>query len=389
MDSVRESLEAALETHSEDNDYEETRQEIISDEPTETTGGEQAATDGNQGSGDSTLQEATSDKTGTSGADGSAGAGDKNTTEAGISGKSKAGADSKLGDKAGEVDLQAGNAVGAGDSIKAPISWGPEEREQWSKIPRNLQEKVMARETELNTMLQTTADARRTHDQFGQLAQQYGSVLSGVMGRNPMETTANLFDTVANLRMGSPMQKAQIVADLIGQFGVDINTLDAAIVGGEAPPEQQQQSQIDQAVNARMAPFEQMMGQQNALVQQQGQQRQDTANAEVQAFGEKAEFLQDVRHDMADLIDMASKGGRDMSMVDAYKKACALNPQIMAVLQQRAKQAQLTGSNNTMAGKRNAASGISGQRTGNNSSDMSNMTMRETIEAQWDSGNKI
>jgi hypothetical protein len=385
-DSVRDSLEAALEEHSEDNDYEETRQETISHDETETASGNEGASDGNQGSGDSTLQEATSPTTDSSGST------PAKVPPAGtdpVQGKAGAGTDGALGGKAGAVDLQAGNTAGAGDSIKAPISWGPEEREQWSKIPRNLQEKVMQREGELNNMLQTTKAARETHSAFSRLTQQYGSALSGVMGNTPMETTSNLFSTVANLRMGSPIQKAQIVADLINQFGVDINTLDSAIVGAAPPPEQQQQNQIEQMVNQRMAPFEQMMGQQNALKVQQGQQRQQAANAEVQQFAQKAEFLGDVRNDMADLIDMATSRGQQMSMVDAYKKACTLNPQIMGVLKQRAKQAQLTGNNNSMAGKRNAASGISGQRTGNNSSDMSDMSMRETIEAQWDGGGKM
>jgi hypothetical protein len=276
----------------------------------------------------------------------------------------------------------------SGDSIKAPLDWGPQERESWSKIPRNLQEKVMAREKDYSKMMESTASARRTHDDFGKLAQQYGSVLSGVAGDTPMEAVGNLFNTVANLRMGSPIQKAQIIADMIGDFGVDINTLDSAIVGQAPPAAQTQNAEIERIVAERMAPFEEMRGQQNAYKQQQAQQTQANAQKEVQTFSKDAEFLSDVRYDMADLIDMADKQGRDISMQEAYDKACMLNPQIQSVIQQRTQQQQLTGSSNTMSGKRNAASSITGNRGGVGGGSGGG-SMREMLSAAWDGQDKV
>ena len=277
----------------------------------------------------------------------------------------------------------------AGDSIKAPVDWGPQEREHWSKIPRNLQAKIIERENATQKLMQETSDARRTHQDFSALMQQYGSALSGVMGDTPMETTKNLFSTVANLRMGSPIQKAQIIADMITDFGVDINTLDSAIVGAAPSPVQTQNNQFEQMLNQRMQPFEQMMGQQNAYQQQQATQRTETANAEVAAFSEKAEFLGDVRDDMADLIEMAGNRGQTMTMQDAYNKACALNPQVSAVMQERKQREALNGNSNTMAGKRLAASSVNGQRIGNGSGGGENASMHDTISAAWDNQNTI
>ena len=42
----------------------------------------------------------------------------------------------------------------AGDSIKAPVDWGPKDREAWSSIPRHLQDKVMQREKDMAAMMQ-------------------------------------------------------------------------------------------------------------------------------------------------------------------------------------------------------------------------------------------
>ena len=44
------------------------------------------------------------------------------------------------------------------------------------------------------------------------------------------------------------------------------------------------------------------------------------------------EFYNDVRSDMADLLDMAANRGRQMSMQDAYNTACAAHPQISKVM---------------------------------------------------------
>lgn len=276
-----------------------------------------------------------------------------------------------------------------GDSIKAPIDWGPQDRESWSKIPRHLQEKVMSREKELNTMLQTTADARKTHEQMGHLSTKYGAALAGAgVGNNPLEAADMLFSTVSNLRMGSPIQKAQIIADMISSFGVDVSVLDSALVGAAPPPEQQQNHTIEQMINQRLAPFEQQMGQQRSLQQQQEQQGRESAMSEVQQFSQQAEFLNDVRHDMADFIDMAAKNGQELTIEQAYQKACVLNPQIQSVLQKRADTARITGASNDMASKRTASSSIVGDRIGGGSNGAAG-SMRDTLSSAWDMQGKI
>jgi hypothetical protein len=371
MSSMRDDLGAALDEAGED--YDETVQTIEVAPEDDTTD--------DTDSGDTTTENR--------GADTSDNEGDTSANADGKSTNQDAEGQVPKTSKDGE-SVQAGDTktLGAGDSIKAPVDWGPQDREAWSKIPRHLQEKVMAREKDMSNMMQTTADARRTHDQFSKLTQQYGSALSGVMGDSPMETVSNLFDTVANLRMGSPIQKAQIVADLIQNFGVDINTLDSAIVGAAPSQQDQQSNEVQRLVAEQMAPFQEMMGQQNAYKHQQEQQRVNSANTEVAEFSTKAEFLNDVRHDMADLIQMAGSRGQHMTMQDAYDKCCAMNPQIAGVLAERAQRTALTGGSNTMAAKRLAASSVNGTRGGSGGGGTA-MSMHDTISAAWDNAGQI
>ena len=343
MSDMREALGEALDAAAEDDEtqnFEETQQEVLTDEEEST---ETETTEG--------TEEAEPDIA----AD--AGTGTSETT-----------------------DRPKGNP---GDSIKAPVDWGPKEREAWSSIPRHLQDKVMQREKDMASMMQNTSAARRTHDQFNSLTQQYGSVLSGVMGGSPMEAVSTLFSTISNLRMGSQDEKAQIISNMINTFGVDINALDSAIVGQAPSPEQSQSQEVQRLVQQQMAPFQEMLGQQNAYKQQQQRQQAQQANSEVQTFAQKAEFLGDVRHQMADLIDMGSARGENITMERAYSLACMSDPRIQSVLQERQKKAQLQGNNNTMAGKRAAASSLGGQRIGGGGGNGA-QSMRDMISSAWD-----
>ena len=352
---MREDLNAALDSTAKDDDtqdFDETPQEVLIDEETTTN-----------------IEESNGDA-----APADIPAPDETT----VSG----------GDKPAEAAPEEHGTPGSNDSIKAPIDWGPKEREAWSKIPRNLQEKIRAREQETSALMQNTAEARRTHEEFSKLSQQYGAVLSGIAGNNPIEVAGTLFNTVANLRMGSPIQKAQIIADMISNFGVDINTLDSAIVGQAPPPEQQQDSQLERMLAERLAPFEQMMGQQNAYAQQQKVQQQEAANTEVATFAQNAEFFNDVRQDMADLVDMADKRGYQITMQEAYDKACALKPEIQAVLTERQQRQSLMAGNSSIANKRLAASSVNGRQIGGGGGS-SAMSMRDTIASAWDNQGKV
>ena len=267
-------------------------------------------------------------------------------------------------------------------STKAPIDWSPKEREDWSKIPRHLQDKIKARESQTQELMANTSEARKTHDSFNRIAQTYGAALSGaVAGDTPLEAAENLFGTVASLRMGTPMQKAQIISELISDFGVDIGTLDSALSG--TIPENNQDSHLEALLDQRMAPMNQYMQQIEQQNQQRAQQTQQQAVGEVKSFADNAEFINDVRMDMADLIDMRAKHGESLSLEDAYHRACAMNPQISQILEQRKAREALTGNQNSIKSKRNAASSLHRPRVGVTSAN-SNQSIRDTIAAAWD-----
>jgi hypothetical protein len=205
---------------------------------------------------------------------------------------------------------------------------------------------------------------------------------------NPLQMVDNMFQAVTELRMGTPAQKAQKIAQLIQNYGVDIATLDdslSAQVSGQ--PQQNAQPQMDpnmqHMIDQRMAPVNQMMQQLAGMQQQKQVQSQQQAQQEVQQFSQQAEFLNDVRHDVADLIDMATRQGRDMPLQEAYDKACAMNPQIANVLAQRAQQQNLVQAGQNIGSKKMAASSLSPGNRGSNTKAVGD-SISDQLNAAWD-----
>tara|TARA_R110000796_G_scaffold12582_4_gene41561 strand:- start:534 stop:878 length:345 start_codon:yes stop_codon:yes gene_type:complete len=84
------------------------------------------------------------------------------------------------------------------------------------------------------------------------------------------------------------------------------------------------------------------------------------AQGEVQNFIEKAEFSEDVREEMADLMEVADRRGRDLSLQDAYRQACLSNPRVRDVLQKRQKSKGAQQSTGVAQRARAAAVSVSG-----------------------------
>lgn len=224
---------------------------------------------------------------------------------------------------------------------KAPASWRPEVREHWGTLPDPVRAEIQRRETEVARTLQETAEARKTAEAVMKTIEPYQAFIKAE-NSNPLQAIDNLMSTAARLRTGTAPELAQLVAGIVNQFGTGrfgngfIEMLDSALAG-QTPKQDPQQLAMEQVLNQRLAPMQSMLTQfQQAQLQQQ-QQAAQAAQTEVQSFIERAEFGNDVREDMADIIEAAQRRGQNISLQDAYKKACLMNDSVRSVLSQRAK----------------------------------------------------
>ena len=222
---------------------------------------------------------------------------------------------------------------------KAPASWRPEVREHWAQLPETVRSEIARRESEVARTLQETSEARKTAEAVMKTIAPYEAFIKAE-NSSPLQAIDNLMSTAARLRTGTAPELATLVAGIVQQFGVGrfgngfIDALDSALAG-QTPRVDPQQAAIDQVLNQRLAPLQNMFQQFQQVQEQQQQRVAQQTQSEVEQFLSKAEFGNDVREDMADLIEAAHRRGQSMTLKQAYDKACMLNDSVAKVMQQR------------------------------------------------------
>lgn len=256
-------------------------------------------------------------------------------------------------------------------STKAPESWKPLAKEHWAKLPSEVQAEVARREREITQTLQQTAEDRKLANHFKESIRPFEHMIRAE-NRDPVTAASELFATAALLRTGTPAQKAQLVAGMVKNFGIDIQALDSALVGETVPDEQSKFSQLlDQRLQPVMGFLEEIKG----LRAKREQETSNTVRSEIEEFAGKPEneFFDYVREDMADLMEMASRRGAPMTLKDAYDRATKINAEVQQIVQRR-KEEQL-------AGKREAAASLPSKGASNSSKPTSSGNLRGDIES--------
>ena len=246
------------------------------------------------------------------------------------SGKDKAANPEKVVEK---PDAGAPSAVHRVD--RAPASWRKEAKGEWANVPLHIRQEVHKREMEITRALNEANQARQSAQQFEQAAQPYMARIQS-LGVTPQQAFNELLKADYTLATGTPQTKAQLMDKLIQDYGIDIVELDAAIarrlgVGGQPGQQPQQQmpdiqALVQQQLQQALAPIYQQ--QQQAQVQQQQQAAQ---TVEQMALDPKYPHFEEVRQDMADLIELSSRRGVALSLDQAYSRAVSGNPELSAM----------------------------------------------------------
>jgi hypothetical protein len=246
-------------------------------------------------------------------------------------------------------------------ATKAPAPWRAGAKERWKDVPAEVQQEVIRREREAAVAIQQNSEARKFADAFNQVIQPFQGIMAAEGAKDPLSAVQGLMQTAASLRLGTPIQKANVIAQLISVYGVDIQTLDG-VLSGQQDPKIQQQSEIERLLQERLAPYQQFMEQQRQQQAYQQQTVQQQAAQVVEQFAAKAEFLDDpeITNTMADLLEMSAKRGRTMTMEQAYDQAVKLHPDISKIMAQREAAKKAAAS----ATSRAAASSVSGSPAG-------------------------
>lgn len=273
---------------------------------------------------------------------------------------------------------------------KPPIDWSPSLREHWKKLPPDVQKAVHDREAQVNNVMQQTAQDRRLAQGFNEVVSQYRGLMAAEGVQDPLQGIQGLLMTTAQLAMGNQQTKAQRIAALIQHYGVDIETLDSVLAGEQ--PQNNPDHRLEEMLNQRLAPVNQLLEQLNQSRQQQFQQVQTQATQSIEQFAAdpQNEFFDSVRYAMADFLDVAAQNGVQMTLEEAYQRACALNPEINQIMSQRQQAQSATSKADVMRRKANASSSVKGHRAGGaDANAKQERSLREELEANFGGNERI
>jgi hypothetical protein len=223
---------------------------------------------------------------------------------------------------------------------RAPQSWKKEAKGEWNNLPLHIRQEVHKREAEITRVLNQTAPDRQLAEQFKTAISPYMAMIQS-RGVNPIQATEFLMRADYTLSTAPKAERAKFMADLIKQYDIDVVALDAALVG-QAPQQSQQggpdiNAIVQQQLQQALAPIMQERQQQT-----QRQQQEVVQTVEDMAYDPKYPYFDEVRQDMADIMELSYKRGVAMSLDEAYTRATRMNP---STFEQMGKQVAISSAN--------------------------------------------
>lgn len=275
-------------------------------------------------------------------------------------------------------------AQGAVDD-KPPLAWKPAVREHWGKLPPEVRAEVARRELEVQQALSQSSNSRKFASDFGEVVKPFAHLIQA-QNSTPLQAVRNLMTTAAGLTIGNHEQKARIIAEIIQNYGVDIKTLDDVLSGQQPMPRPPANGGggIPPQFHQMLKPVYEFMGEVKSMKQQRMEKMQQEAEAETAQFASQP-FFEDVREDMADIMEIAANRGQTLTIQQAYERAIAMNPDVSKIIAQRqaAERAKKEGGTR-MARARKAASTLTGSPASSGDSGKVVKTRRDAIEAAWE-----
>jgi len=181
-------------------------------------------------------------------------------------------------------------------------------------------------------MTQST-EARKFQKEFADAMQPFMGFIAAEKS-TPIQAAVNMMQSAALLRVGTPMQKAQLAATIIQQYGIDLQTLDGLLAGQVADDPMKR---IDQLIQQRTQPLVQRLQTFEQREQQQAEALDQEVDQDLITFAADPahEFFDDLKDLMADILEVDMKRGGSMGLTEAYQAATLLSEPVRLTLEGR------------------------------------------------------
>ena len=201
---------------------------------------------------------------------------------------------------------------------RPPASWKKDYHEVWQTADPKLKEYAWQREEEMKKGVEPLLSKAQFADQIQQAIEPYQNNLR-TLGIAPPEAIKALMDADNVLRHGTPQQKAQMFSTLSQQYGVNLGEIGSL-----------QQQSVDPTVSMLQNELYSVKNEVMTWKQQQEAAQNQALLGEINNFAEKAEFFEDARPTMIQLLN----SGMAQNLDDAYNKALRLDEALSSKLQQ-------------------------------------------------------
>lgn len=246
---------------------------------------------------------------------------------------------------------------------KAPLGWGVTRDALWAKTPAEVRQAISKRELEIQRGMSRAGNIEKVANEYVDTIKPFEAIIKS-MNTTPREAIRNVMTTASALITGPQNVKAAVLVEMIQNYGVDLPTLDAALsaaLAGKPTPGSAPQpvAAMDPRIMQQLQP---LFALQERLTQQEGQKQekmQADAVEAINSISNKPHF-EDLKEDMADIMEMAAKRGQLMNIQQAYDKAAQLHPEVSKIVSQQRKATDVSAAASTLARSRRAASTVSG-----------------------------
>lgn len=248
----------------------------------------------------------------------------------------------------------------------SPKSWRKEIADKyWQQLDPELQAEIERRESDVSKGFEQYKPKAQLADDFNTALQPYMPTIQA-LGVHPAEAAARLFNVEHQLRYGNEQSKLETARTILQEYGISPERL-FDYLQNTPPPDPQ--------VQAMQRYVQQLEQQYKGLMTQHEQREQAALNSEIQSFSADKPYFDDVREDMAALL----QAGRAADLQSAYDMAVYANPKTRAhMLQQQTAQQQAKAQTQRAT---SAAVSVKGSSPVSGSANATKGSLREELEA--------
>lgn len=248
----------------------------------------------------------------------------------------------------------------------APSSWSKDAATKWADLPAEIKAEIHKRESDYHKGIEPYRQSAAIAQEMQQAIAPYMQNIQA-SGVHPLQAISHLLGVEHTLRNGSPQEKAQKVAEIARDYGIDLQQIQPL------PP-------IDPQTQALIRQNQQLQQFQQTTLQQQNQ----AVMGEIEAFRANPAnvHFDSVKDDMAALL----QSGRATDLQDAYDKAVWMRPDIRQTLvqQQRTDAQKQAAERKRQARAKTASGGVRGAANPTATTLSPDASLRDTLNAALD-----